>query len=112
MEMVVVATVGNRFEAELLAAKLGAMGVLWEIRSRQLVDTTHPIGAIEVLVPRDEEDTAREVLEPDPDWDGPSPRPAMAPGLRVLRAALALAFLLPLTVVLYLWLVDVLDVVG
>ena len=109
--MVVLATVGNRFEADMLAAKLGANGILWQVRSRQLIATTHPIGSIDVLVPSEELFTAQQLIEPDDDWDGPSPRRSMPAHLRLLQIGLAAAFVLPLCVVLFLWLQDVLDIV-
>ena len=113
--MVVVATVGTRFEAELLAAKLGAMGILWEIRSRRLVETTYPIGSIEVLVPADDADDARELLEPEDavEDDGGEPlvRRPLGLRLRALRIALGVAFLLPLAVYLVLWAQNLFDVV-
>jgi hypothetical protein len=122
MEMVVVATASTRFEADLYAAKLGAHGLLWEIRSRELVPTTHPIGWLEVLVPALEHDDAREVLAVDApdesDWshDGPHPSdrrrgPVLTPGLRVLRAALAAGLLLPSGLLIIEWLLGLLDVV-
>ena len=120
--MVVVATVSTRFEAELLAAKLGAHGVLWEIRSRELVPVTHPIGFLDVLVPADEQDVAEEVLAPDElpvmHDDGttatiePAPpalsRHRLTPAMRGLRALLALGLAVPVVVFLALWLADAL----
>ena len=111
VNMVVVARVGTRFEAELLAAKLGSMGILWEIRSRRLVEITYPIGSIEVLVPEEEADDARELLTPEPDEDQPGPRPRLSTGMKALRLSLALSFLLPLGIVLFLWMQSVLDIV-
>jgi len=97
--MVVVRTVGTRFEAELLAAKLGAHGVLWQIRDRRLVPTTHPIGFLEVMVPREELEVAEEVLSPestDDDRSGDEAAVAASgrvhtPAVRTLRVLLALA---------------------
>ncbi len=114
MEMVVVATVGSRFEAELLAAKLGAHGLLWEIRSRQLLPPiAYPFGALDVMVPADERADAEAVLAPDelPVMDdegrtvevldvGHTP---LSPTLKALRVALALALLVPAAVALALW---------
>jgi hypothetical protein len=116
--MVVVATVNTRFEAELLAAKLGAHGVLWAIRSRELVPTTHPIGFLDVMVPEEERELAQEVLAPDelpviaedgttvpPRAPGPTP---LTPAMRSLRIMLALGLLVPLGVFLALWVADAL----
>lgn len=116
-----VRTVGTRFEAELLAAKLGAHGVLWQIRSRQLVATTHPIGFLDVLVPADEVDVAEEVLSPDelpvlrddgttvpPEELAGRPRRVLSPGLRTLRILLGAGLLLAVAVFLGGWLADLL----
>lgn len=116
--MVVVATVNTRFEAELLAAKLGAHGVLWEIRSRELVPTTHPIGFLDVMVPVEERELAQEVLAPDElpviadDGTTVPPRPPgrtpLTPAMRTLRIMLALGLLVPVGVFLALWVADAL----
>jgi len=116
--MVVVATVSTRFEAEMLAAKLGAHGVLWEIRSRELVPTTHPIGFLDVMVPVDEREVAQDVLAPDElpvmRADGTtdeSPRahgPRLTPAMRTLRLMLAAGLIIPVAVFLMLWLADAL----
>ncbi|MFM7068099.1 MAG: hypothetical protein ACKOYM_01440 [Actinomycetes bacterium] len=81
MDMVVVATVGTRFEADMIAAKLGSIGILWEIRSRQLVDATHPIGSIDVLVPVGEAADAVAALEPDAEWDAEYPSADRSPSV-------------------------------
>jgi hypothetical protein len=111
--MVVVATASTRFEAELYAAKLGAHGVLWEIRSRELVPTTHPIGWLEVLVPVDERDDAAEVLAVSDEsvTDAPPGRTRLSPGLRILRVALAAGLVVPSGVLVVEWLLGLLDVV-
>ena len=49
------------FEARLLAARLGAEGILWQLRGESAV---YPISAVEVLVEADEIDRARALLEP------------------------------------------------
>ena len=48
------------FEAKLLAAQLGADGILWQTRG--IVDSIYPFGGIDVLVPADQFDDARQVL--------------------------------------------------
>lgn len=111
--MLVIATVSTRFEAELLAAKLGAHGVLWEIRSRELVPVTHPIGFLDVMVPIDEKEMAEEVLAPDElpiMRDDGTTAPAQAPrraqltpAMRSLRLFLALGLAVPIGVFLALW---------
>jgi hypothetical protein len=79
--MVVIDTVGSRFEANLLTAKLGANGHLWQLRSNypSIYTGERPFGGIDVLVPADEADEARLVLEtyaelmPDVVFDGQDP---------------------------------------
>jgi hypothetical protein len=117
--MVVVRSVATRFEAELIGAKLGAHGVLWEIRSRQLVTTTHPIGWLQVLVPAEELDDAEEVLAPDPeadadlgvDRDVPPQRPRLTPAMQLLRVLLGIGLLLPLSVLAVLFVSQVVRLV-
>jgi hypothetical protein len=67
MDMVVIDTVGSRFEADLLAAKLGANGVLWQLRSNYPGAYTgeRPFGGIDILVPVEEVDEARAVISAD-----------------------------------------------
>jgi len=48
------------FEAKLLAAQLGADGILWQTRG--ILDSIYPFGGIDVLVPADQFDDARQVL--------------------------------------------------
>ncbi len=64
-EMIPVALVASGFEAKLMAARLGSEGVVWELRGD--VDGVYPVGGIEVLVPADEVEQAREVLGIDVD---------------------------------------------
>ena len=45
------------FEAKVVTARLGADGILWEIRG--IVDSVYPLGGIDVLVPVDELEAAR-----------------------------------------------------
>jgi hypothetical protein len=105
MRMVVVASASTRFEADLYAAKLGAHGVLWEIRSRELVPTTHPIGWLEVLVPAEEAEEAAEVLSIDEGGvaDGQSPRARLSPAVRTMRWALGAALAVPIAVTVAAW---------
>lgn len=55
------------FEAKVLAARLGADGIIWQMRG--IVDGIYPIGEIDVLVPASELDDARVLLEPVADID-------------------------------------------
>jgi hypothetical protein len=45
------------FEAKVVTARLGADGILWELRG--IVDGMYPMGGIDVLVPIDELEVAR-----------------------------------------------------
>ena len=58
--MIPVAFTRSGFEAKVIAAQLGSEGVVWELRGD--VDGLYPVGGIEVLVPSDEADRARDVL--------------------------------------------------
>jgi len=71
--MIPVAFTRSGFEAKVMAAHLGAEGVVWELRGD--VDGLYPVGGIEVLVPSDEADLARDVLATALE-DGEIPRPA------------------------------------
>lgn len=60
LHLVPVATGLSDFEAKLLAAQLGAEGILWQTRG--IVDSIYPFGGIDVLVPAEQADDARQVL--------------------------------------------------
>lgn len=75
--MVLLTTVGSAFEARLLAARLGAEGVLWELRGG---DGPYPVGPVHVYVAADDAEVAREVvLTSDP---GDAARPGGPADLR------------------------------
>jgi hypothetical protein len=57
--MVRVTTVANPVTARILAAQLGAEGVVWELRG---VNVLYPVGPVELLVDEDDVDVARDVL--------------------------------------------------
>jgi len=59
LHLVPVATGLSDFEAKLLAAQLGAEGILWQMRG--IVDSIYPFGGIDVLVPSGQLDDARHV---------------------------------------------------
>jgi hypothetical protein len=59
--MVRVTTVANPVTARILAAQLGAEGVVWQLRGGGN-DGLYPVGPVELLVDADDEATAREVL--------------------------------------------------
>jgi hypothetical protein len=97
VEMVPVALAASGFEAKVLAARLGADGVVWELRGD--VDSVYPVGGIEVLVRSEEVDHARDLLAAAPlpvdslvdDEDElvvhPPRRTALAVGVAVLLVA-------------------------
>ena len=60
VHMVLLATLSDGFEAKCLAARLGAEGVLWQLRGG--VDGVYPLGTVDLLVDADDLDVAREVL--------------------------------------------------
>jgi hypothetical protein len=61
------------FEAKVVTARLGADGILWEVRG--VVDSLYPLGGIDVLVPVDELESARVSLR----GDGPGTAGAAEP---------------------------------
>lgn len=58
--MVPVARDLSDFEAKVLTARLGADGIIWQLRG--IVDGMYPLGGIDVLVPTNEYEEARAVL--------------------------------------------------
>src|SRR5262245_59429233 len=58
--MVSLTTVANPVAARILAAHLGAEGIVWELRGN--VDGPYPLGPVEVLVAADDLDTARQIV--------------------------------------------------
>lgn len=60
MQLVRVTTCGDAFEARLVAARLGAEGVVWSLRGGH--DGPLSLGTVDVLVDVDDLDTARAVL--------------------------------------------------
>jgi hypothetical protein len=61
MHMVPLATTRSGFEAQVLAARLGSEGILWQLRGGS-ADSVYPVGAVDVLVAADDLDRARELL--------------------------------------------------
>ncbi len=93
--MVLLTTVGSSFEARVLAARLGAEGVLWELRG---ADGPYPIGPVHVYVAEDDADVARAVVLTVDDHCGDGAGPTRPGDLRaplglwlVLLAILAVA---------------------
>jgi hypothetical protein len=64
LHMVPIATTRSGFEARVLAARLGAEGILWQLRGGGS-DGVYPVGDVEVLVATDDLERAREMLAAD-----------------------------------------------
>lgn len=63
--MVPLTTAASPFEAKVMAAHLGAEGVVWELRGN--VDGPYPVGPVEILVSADDLDEARLIVGLDDD---------------------------------------------
>jgi hypothetical protein len=74
--MVRVATASGPFEAKLLAARLGADGIVWELRGG--ADGIYPMGPIDVLVSADDAPLARVLLTPEGAGPEPDDEPVRA----------------------------------
>ena len=61
--MVHLLTVGGAFQAKVVAARLGSVGIVTSLRGG--VDGPYPMGDVEVLVDADDEDLARQLLLAD-----------------------------------------------
>jgi hypothetical protein len=57
--MVPLADLGSQFEAQVLGARLGAEGIVWQLRGACSV---YPFGSVELLVDAGDLDAARELL--------------------------------------------------
>ena len=58
-QLVHLATIPNHFEARVLAARLGAEGVVWELRG---MSSVYPIGSVDVFVEAEGLERARELV--------------------------------------------------
>ncbi len=58
--MVLLTTAPNPMAARILAAHLGAEGIVWQLRGN--VDGPYPVGPVEVLVPADDLEVARALV--------------------------------------------------
>jgi hypothetical protein len=58
--MVPLTTAANPLAARILAAHLGAEGIVWQLRGN--VDGPYPVGPVEVLVPADDLEVARALV--------------------------------------------------
>jgi hypothetical protein len=105
--MVPLTTAATPFAARVLAAHLGAEGIVWELRGS--VDGPYPLGPVEVLVAEGDLDLAREIVtEHGAGGDAPVERAGRGPArsarglwvvlaLVLLTAAVLLGRLLALT---------------
>jgi hypothetical protein len=96
LRMVHLTTAANAFEARVIAAHLGAEGVVWELRGA--VDGPLAFGTVEVFVDADGYDTARDVVLGDQP-ERPVIERRETTGRDVWMAALALVALLLFAVV-------------
>jgi len=95
--MVPVRRVTDQFEAQVLLARLGAAGVVAQLRGAG-VDTVYPMGSIEILVPEEELSFAAELLAADDPADEPDVAPTSIRRWHVLTAV-AVVSMLFLTVI-------------
>jgi hypothetical protein len=102
--MVPLTTAANPLAARILAAHLGAEGIVWELRGN--VDGPYPIGPVEVLVAEEDLAVARQVvveqevepLDGEPAVDHRAPRELwVLLAVILLLAAVLLGRLLVLT---------------
>ena len=75
--MVRLTTCGDAFEARVLAARLGAEGIVWSLRGGH--DGPLALGTVDVLVDADDYSAARDLLASDPAWDGELAAPDATP---------------------------------
>jgi hypothetical protein len=71
--MVRLATVRSTFHARVIAARLGADGIVTDLRGN--VDGIYPMGDVHVFVPEEELESSRELLladEVESAFDGPA----------------------------------------
>jgi len=99
--MVHLRTVPSAFHARVLAARLGADGIVTELRGA--LDGPYPVGVVKVLVPDTDLEVARELLLAD-EVEAAFDAPAEAPAGRLARppawVALALLAFLAATLML------------
>lgn len=67
--MVLLTRTRSAFEAQVVAARLGAEGILWQLRGGG-VDSMYPVGGVDILVAEDDLDRALELLGADDDAQG------------------------------------------
>jgi hypothetical protein len=93
--MVRLTTCGDAFEARVLAARLGADGIVWSLRGGH--DGPLAVGAVEVLVAADDYEVARELLaaadDPTDGVEAPAPPASGVRRAAVLAAVVVLVVL-------------------
>jgi hypothetical protein len=90
--MVPIVSSRTPFEAKVLAARLGAEGIVWEYRGN--VDGMYPIGVVDVLVAEGDLDRARELLLVDEVEEAMSGDGAQAADSRRIEWLLGVALVL------------------
>jgi hypothetical protein len=95
--MVRLATVNSSFHARVIAARVGAEGIVTELRGN--IDGPYPMGDVHIFVPEDDLPSAQELLmadEVESAFDDEDPGDGRHPVALwiVLAAALALAAIL------------------
>jgi hypothetical protein len=94
MQMVRLVTAANPMEARIIAARLGAEGIVWQFRGS--VDGPLAVGPVEVLVDAEGYESARELLLTDDvesSFVGTGSPATRTTGRDVLWVALVLALL-------------------
>jgi hypothetical protein len=83
------------FQARLLAARLGAEGILWQLRGESSI---YPFASVDVLVEESRLDSARDMLDVDVPEECSADEVAMAGALRPNRSRGSLQLMLWLVV--------------
>ncbi|MBK9178208.1 MAG: hypothetical protein IPM45_01310 [Acidimicrobiales bacterium] len=86
--MVPVVRAPDAFSAKVAAARLGAEGIVWQLRGA--VDGPYPVGAVDVLVGEHDAELARALLGPVEPDEGVLAEPRRGRPLLVAVAAVAL----------------------
>ncbi len=93
--MVHLRSVPNAFHAHVIAARLGADGIITQLRGG--VDGIYPVGEVAIFVPEEEFESAQELLladEVESAFEAPAATGSWRHGRVVVAVALGLLFLL------------------
>ena len=90
--MVHLRTVPNAFHAHVIAARLGADGIVTQLRGN--VDGVYPVGEVAIFVPEAEFESARELLLADEVESAFVAQPTGRPGWRHRRLVVVVALTL------------------